>query len=370
MPHRRAIAKPYPLADAAALSHQGGVPAPRISVLPVADPAALAGDWRALEGRAEVSFFQSWSWVGCRVAARFPRPWLLRAEAGGETVALALCNRAGGALWLGEAGDAGEDAVYVEHNGPLLAREAAALLPACLGALLRPRLCLSGVGADQLAAARAVGAVRLRRTSRAPFVDFSALGAGEDAFLGSLSANARAQLRRSDRAYASAGPIEVARAATLAEALSFLDALAGLHQATWRARGRPGAFANPAFGAFHRELLARALPRGEVELLRVAAGGRAIGYLYNFRHRGRVLAYQSGFDYAAAPAHGKPGLTCHHAAIALARREGAGAYDFLAGEDRYKTSLSNAATELFWLEAARRWSLRGLAYRAERLIRG
>ena len=76
-----------------------------------------------------------------------------------------------------------------------------------------------------------------------------------------------------------------------------------------------------------------------------------------------MLAYQSGFDYAAAGLHQKPGLTCHHAAITLARREGAVAYDFLAGGDRYKTSFANATTALFWLDVAPRWSPLGVVYR-------
>jgi CelD/BcsL family acetyltransferase involved in cellulose biosynthesis len=224
------------------------------------------------------------------------------------------------------------------------------------------------VDAAHVAAARQAGAVRLLRQSPAPWLDLTALGQG--GLPAALSANTRYQLRRSDRAYAARGPIRVDRAATLAEAEDFLDALAVLHQATWTARGKPGAFANPFFRVFHRALLARALPRGEAEVLRIAAGAAAIGYLYNFRHRGRVLAYQSGFDYAAAGPHQKPGLTCHHAAIALCRREGAVAYDFLAGGDRYKTSLANATTALFWLDLAPRLSLRGAAYWAERFIRG
>ena len=152
--------------------------------------------------------------------------------------------------------------------------------------------------------------------------------------------------------------------------MAWLDALAALHQATWTGRGQPGAFANPAFRHFHRALLARAMPRGEADLLRIAAGARVIGYLYNFRHRGRALAYQSGFDYPDAGPHAKPGLTCHHTAIELARREGMDAYDFLAGGDRYKASLANAATTLHWLDMAPRWLPRGLAYRAMAALRG
>ena len=350
------------------------MPSPiRFHLLPVADFGGLADTWRALEKSADVSFFQSWTWVGCMAETRFPDPVLLRAEQDGQVVALALCNRTtswwgGEMFWLGESGTPALDGVYVEHNGPLLAREAEAFLPAVLRALLQGglfpggrRLRLSGVDAKNLAAARAAGATRLLRQNPAPWVDFSALDGGK-AFLAGLSANARQQLRRSDRAYAAAGPIRVERAATLAEAGCFLDALAALHQATWTARGKPGAFANPFFRSFHRALLARALPRGEAEILRIAAGTGAIGYLFNFRHRGRVLAYQSGFDYAAAGPRQKPGLTCHHAAIEFCRGEGATAYDFLAGGDRYKTSLSNATSELCWLDVAPRWSARGLAY--------
>lgn len=305
--------------------------------------------------------------------ARFSDPVLLRAERDGQVLSLVLCNRqkswrGGHTLWLGESGKPALDAVYVEHNGPLLARGAEAFRPAILRVLLAGgfwpgrRLFLSGVGPENLAAARAAGAVRLLRQHKAPRVVFSALDGRP--FVAGLSANSRYQLRRSDRAYAAAGPIRVERAKTLAEAEVFLDALATLHQATWTARGKPGAFANPFFRSFHRALLARALPRGEADLLRITAGETVVGYLYNFRHRGRALAYQSGFDYAAAGPGQKPGFTCHHAAIEFFRAEGATAYDFLAGGDRYKTSLSNATSELNWLEVAPRFSLRGLAYRA------
>jgi CelD/BcsL family acetyltransferase involved in cellulose biosynthesis len=348
-------------------------PALRITLAPPGDLESLAGEWRGLEARADASFFQSWTWVGC-VAERFADPWLLRAERDG-LVGLALLNRVGPNLFLGESGDAALDAVYVEHNGPLLGpdEDLAGDLAACLRALLqapldrtagwRRRLRLSGVDDAHLAAARAVGAVRLRRSQPAPYVDLAALGAAETAYLASLSANTRQQLRRSDRRYAASGRLAVRRAEGLAEALAFLDGLIVLHQASWTARGHPGAFAAADFVAFHRALLARAVPRNEAELLRIAAGDRVVGYLYNFRHRGRVLAYQSGFDYPGAEPYAKPGLTCHHAAIALARREGMAAYDFLAGDDRYKTSLANAAATLHWLDVAPRWSPRGVAWR-------
>lgn len=337
-------------------------PQVRITLAPARDLRALGAEWRALEDAAAGSFFQSWTWVGCRAATRFPDPWLLRAERDGKPVALALLNRRDGRLWLNESGAPALDAPYVEHNGVLLAKDEAGLLRACLARLFGAarRVMLSGVDAAHLAAARRAGAVRVRQESLAPYADLGALAGRPEAWLDGRSANTRQQVRRSDRFY---GAVSLRRAATVAEAEDFLDALASLHQASWTARGRPGAFAEPEFRRFHHALLARAVPRGEAELLRVEGARGVIGYLYNFRWRGRVLAYQSGLDYAAAGRHGKPGLTCHHAAIRQAIAEGMDAYDFLAGADRYKVSLADAATPLYWLEAAATYSPAGLALR-------
>jgi CelD/BcsL family acetyltransferase involved in cellulose biosynthesis len=348
----------------------------------IGDLATVEASWRALEAEAAPSFFQTWTWVGCLAAERFADPVLLRAERGGRTVALALLNRTRGRfgaelLWLNESGDPALDAIYVEHSGVLLALDAGNLLPACLRAILTApiapsasrrgvwrlnrQLRLAGVDAAHLAAAQHAGALYLIQKSTAPFVDLTALAAGPDAYLASLSANTRYQIRRSDRCFARLGPLAVRQAETLDEGLAFLDALAALHQASWAARGVTGAFANPAFLHFHRSLVTRGFPRGEITLLQITAGPLVLGYLYNLRLHHRVLAYQSGFDYAAATTyagpHAKPGLTCHHAAILHARADGATAYDFLAGPDRYKTSLARAATPLYWLDVTPRFSV-------------
>lgn len=361
----------------------------RITLSRTPDLAGVADRWQALEARAELSFFQSWAWVGCLAEERFPDPVLLAAEEDGRTVALALFNRnrrllALEALHLGESGAGGLDSVFVEHNGPLVERDRAALLPALLhatlhapitpatGAPARRRLVLSGVDETQLRAVRAALAehngragdrVCLVQTRPAPFVDLAGLRRSGTSFLQSLSANTRYQLRRSARHYAMSGSLVLQRPATLEEAWAFLDGLAVLHQATWQRRGLPGKFATPAFLRFHRTLLARILPRGEVDLLRVAAGSRVIGYLYNFRFRGRVLAYQSGFDYAGAGPHEKPGMTCHQMAIEAGIAEGMDCYDFLAGADRYKLSLASGSVPLHWLEVMPRWSIEGVLNR-------
>jgi CelD/BcsL family acetyltransferase involved in cellulose biosynthesis len=201
----------------------------------------------------------------------------------------------------------------------------------------------------------------------APRVDYAEI---PGAYLESLSANARYQIRRSDRRYAARGRLAIARAEDLATALAWLDALATLHQRTWIRRQRPGAFANPRFTAFHKTLIARGFQRQEIDLLRITAGDHVVGYLYNFRHQNRVAAYQSGFDYDAAGPHEKPGLTSHHLAIEFYRAGGCRSYDFLAGDHRYKTSLSNAEETMVWLDATPRRSPLGRMRAARDFLRG
>ena len=333
----------------------------------LSDIAALEARWRAFEARNPVSFFQSWSWMGCCAAARFDDPYLFSATSNGRDIALALLNRhptrlARQTLFLGETGRRDWDGMYVEHNGLLIAADARATLAPALHHLGQSaRLVLSGVDGTTLEAVRQTGLVaRLHHSTPAPYLDFTQLPPDEDALLNSFSANTRHQLRRSLRLYAAQGALRVQRAANVAQALAMLGELAALHQATWTSRGAPGAFANPRFGEFHHTLIANSFARGEIDLLRITAGATLIGCLYNFHHRGTVLSYQSGFAYDAANPHRKPGLTAHYLAMSQYGRAGVTRYDFLAGHDRYKASLSNAEAMLHWLDLSPKWSARGI----------
>ena len=333
--------------------------------------------WRDLEARADGSFFQSWAWVGCEAAQRFPNPLLVQARENGVTVALGLFNRrrrfGRSLLLLTESGLARHDAVFVEHNGLLVeGGRDDALLRGCLAQVVNRggscslrgtagNVVLSGVPEPYVAAA-GDGArhVKIRAVTPAPFIDLTRIRATGETYLAQLGSNTRYQLRRSRRRYEAAGPLALYRAASVEEAHDFLSRLAALHQRHWRTRGKPGAFANPAFEQFHRTLIARAFPCGAIDLLRISCAERPVGYLYNFRYRGTVYAYQSGFDYAQAERHQRPGLSCHHLAIEKYLAEGAARYDFLAGDDRYKSSLATGAVSLYWLElrrqrAWRRW---------------
>lgn len=325
--------------------------------------------WRELEVQVpRLSFFQSWSWVGSLAEERFADPVLLQARCGGRLVGLALFNRHRGRLCLGESGDARLDAPFVEHNGPLALGPPGvdrALLHAAAGLAGVRRLVLSGVPASLLAEAPGI-ALRLQQR-RAPHVRLEEVRKAGGDPLALLSANARHQIRRSAKHY---GAPTMRRAESEAEALTMLDEMMALHQRSWLARGKPGAFADPFPRRFHETLVRRAMPRDEIDLLRVEGERGLIGILYNFRLRGRVSAYQSGLDLAGAGAHGKPGLTCHAMAIARAVGSGEAIYDFLGGDDRYKRTLAQHGEALLWAEMVPSRSLTGLALRLRNFARG
>lgn len=307
------------------------------------DDRALQAAWDALAA-ACASPFLRWSWVGCLAAARHPDPWLLTVREAGETIGLALLGRTrsvlGTTMHLNETGDPAADALFIEHNGVVSAPGREGEMLAALFEVVWGRVVLSGVGDAWLTAARSLGGlVAPAQTRLAPFVR---LDRPE-----SRSRNTRAQLARSNRSYEA--PLEVTRAATAGEALEFLDAMLPWHLESWRARGVASGLAGAPVQMFLQALLHRAVPTGDAEMLRVNAGPRVLGYLLNLRARGRVAAYASGFDYAGAGPHGKPGLSSHAAAIARARAEGVVEYDFLAGDDRYKRSLGNDTRALHWL---------------------
>jgi CelD/BcsL family acetyltransferase involved in cellulose biosynthesis len=335
-----------------------------ITLSRVTDWTTLGIRWRELEARSDCSFFQSWTWVGCLAAERFDDPVLLEASVDGRLVAMGLFNRrlrsGREALLLSETGHTVHDAVFIEWNGLLAATGTPVqLLADCLRSSrvlpltgrrpwLRRRITLSGIGAPALAAAQlAEPKLFVRRSMGAPFVDLAGLKHANRQYLDVLSANTRYQVRRSNRTY---GELTLRRATTLDEAFEFLEQLAALHQATWRRRGRPGAFAEPLFGKFHRTLIERGLARGEIALLSFAARSGPVGFLYNFEWKRQVSAYQSGFDYPEAGPHQKPGLTCHQQAIEDAAARGLVRYDFLAGADRYKRSLATSEEKLHWVE--------------------
>ncbi len=326
-----------------------------VALAPLPALETLEPIWRALERDADTSFFTSWTWVGCWLAG-LPDTLMVRllhAWRGGRTVGLAVVvarpTRRFAVLpittWhLHATGDPALDTLTIEHNGVLAERgDAAAIRTAMIEGLLRTggRLYLPSLAPDQRDLANAApGRIVSSHDRTACVVDLAAVRSQHSGYLGLLSSNTRTQIRRSLKAFGQFGRLTLSVADDLDTARRYLARMRELHLATWRSRGVESGSGSPFAIAFHDRLLRTGMPRGEIQLVRVDAGDTEIGYLYNFLHRGRVSYYQSGLHYGLIDTHDRPGLVAHALLVEHNARNDAAVYDFLAGDYRYKRSLS------------------------------
>jgi CelD/BcsL family acetyltransferase involved in cellulose biosynthesis len=331
--------------------------------LELLDPFSTQAEqiWRDLEEATPRSFFVSWPWIenwlACIPRELDTRVAVLR-EAERPMAAFCLVRRTvarlpmlgSRALYFNATGIPRFDSVYIEYNG-LVGRDLwigrlVDAMPDDWDELFLPGLRADAFGGLVETVIRGFR-VRLERTVPVHYVDLARVRS--NGYLKLLGSQTRSQIRRAQR---EAGELTVEVATDVETALSIYRELVALHQKQWHARGQPGAFADPWFDRFHRRLIAHRFRHGEIQLVRVRSKLGTLGTLYNFVYRGRVLQYQSGMAQLANP-HLKPGYLSHAVAIEHAATTGLDAYDFLAGDRRYKRSLSTDHTSLLWARVQR-----------------
>lgn len=346
------------------------------TIEPLPPLEVLGSIWKRLDAEGPHSFFLTWTWIGTwlRCIPSPPRAMLLRAIQAGETVGLAVVTMMQGTrsgmsvnqAWLNSTGDTAYDCITIEHNGFASARVRTDKLWGALqdwfglGVPSVDEFILDGVDPEQPDGGD--GLLTVERTEygyRAPLSNFTTL----EAWMSSLSRNSRQQLRRSMRAYERTGALSVDVARDTQSALTFFAQMRALHISSWTRRQNRHAFSNPFFETFHRSLIRRGVANGTVDLLRISAGHRAIGYLYNFRHNGAVSSYQSGFD--DIDSHLRPGYVCHALAIAHYAAAGESSYDFLGGTNQLKQSFGPERYELCWCRLHKKTPL----FRADEMAR-
>ena len=309
--------------------------------------------WHALEANNR-NYFLAWPWVDHWLSSlpRSHAPHMVVFRDGNAAVAAGLFGHRrvvrhhvmpSRAWFLQSTGDPRFDELTVEHNGLVGARVSLAALVAGLPDEW-DELVLPAIDRDAFGTPIAEGVrVHVDREVPCPYVDLQRVRDADGGYLAVLGAATRAHIRRSRRVL---GELTVEVATDPSHALDIYGELVALHQESWRLRGEPGAFADPWFERFHRELIGARC--GEAELVRVRTADRTVGCLYNFAYRGRILFYQSGLASFTDP-HVKPGLVCHAAAISNAAARGDDIYDFLGGDGRYKHNLATATSTLRWL---------------------
>ena len=333
-----------------------------ISLEPVEDLDALEGEWRDLEERSDGTYYHSWGWVGTWIRHTGSRVALTKlvARDGRRVVGLVLAAESGfgvkrhGLYLQGTRGRLGR--ISSERGGFVVDRDVAPIVRrAYLDFLGRAvadgrwkRIVLGWVRpalVDEVAVDGCAPVARWREPNYLVELD---LVRGSGDYVTLLGGKTRKNMRRSRRAYERRGPMKLRVATDVDEATEFLERLVVLHEATWRARGWPGNFADPVVLEFHRDLIRRRTESGEVQLARITAGADEVGYLYSLVYRKRVIGYDMGLMYEA-DRDLQPGRMCDWLAVEHYAGEGYDVYDNLSGETQFKRSLSTKKDDIVWL---------------------
>lgn len=132
-----------------------------------------------------------------------------------------------------------------------------------------------------------------------------------------------------------------------ADAAARLDLISQIEERSWKGRLGTTRF-QPGLG---RALLARALEslrgRGELQLWIAYAGEQAIAFQLDFVLPDRLWHYQGAYDEAFASS--RAGSVLAYLALESAWESGIRTFDYLAGEEPYKLSRTNASRPIYHL---------------------
>lgn len=115
----------------------------------------------------------------------------------------------------------------------------------------------------------------------------------------------------------------------------YVDALITLHQARWNGKDGPGMFGGRDVELFHRKAARNLWRSGLVRLHALRLNGTIAAVVYAFVHRNRAYSYLGGFEPKLA--RYSPGALIMSYTIHDAIEEGVREFDFLRGNESYKT---------------------------------
>lgn len=328
-----------------------------VTTEPAAACASLRSDWLDLEHRAQPTVFLSWQWLGHWLSVYKPDALVLRVMEGERLIGLGLVvesdERRHGVLKsrclrLHQTGHKLLDQIWIEYNGFLAERgKEDAVAKACLEHLCTAmsgwdEFILGAIDADEADRyARITGLYKHLRWEAPCFgVDLDSLRRSGGHYLDTLSRNTRHQINRSRRLYGERGEVRLVRPDSVEQALAVFDAIGPRHLERWGNGPDQSGFANPDFVRFHRELIREQWAQGGVDLISVMAGDEEIAYFYNLLHNQVVYFYLGGM-VVETDNRLKPGLVGHSLCIEDYRHHGFHYYDFMGGDERYKSNLGH-----------------------------
>jgi CelD/BcsL family acetyltransferase involved in cellulose biosynthesis len=200
---------------------------------------------------------------------------------------------------------------------------------------------------EQLSAERGFP-VRSQEERLCPYIS---LPGGFDEYLNTLGSSTRYHIRRRMRDVEKRGG-RVDIHVQPGEILSRLDTMIRLHRARWQRDGQPGTLGRPGFAAFLRQICAAPQSGFGVRLYMLTYREAPVAALLTFYFGESALYYQAGWDPASPLASLSPGVVVMARSIRDAIENGCRYYEFLRGNEAYKSRWTSQYRETSTLLAA------------------
>ncbi|MFO1456164.1 MAG: GNAT family N-acetyltransferase [Steroidobacteraceae bacterium] len=345
----------------------------RKSVVPLESRPDFGEVWHERQQSMDCTFFTSALWIGtwAKLLPDRRRAWLfeLRDELGIQSLAVLVqsCDWIARVLpirrlWLHATGRHPLDDLVIEFNGvpstdAWRGRAEQSLLAALdsfpnrWDQLMIPHAAHAG---RWIAAAEELGLSVRSVTHNCHYVDFDLVRSSGADFASHLPKKTRYLLRRGRREIEGQfGPISVDCPASSEQVVEFFDRMVHLHAQHWRGKGHAGAFGDRTIASFHYSLLQSPVGRGSCRVLRVRAGSTELGYLYLFVWKRVAYFYQSGINYDGIGRARSPGYVTIATALEHMLQTDVERFEFLAGDNLYKSRLATGSSQLHSLEIQR-----------------
>ncbi|HKJ67708.1 MAG TPA: GNAT family N-acetyltransferase [bacterium] len=174
----------------------------------------------------------------------------------------------------------------------------------------------------------------MRDDSVCPVID---LPTSWDDLLKDLSSNARYQIRRHIRNATQKEMFQIEEARTREEVERAYEHLVEFHQRRWNKVGYPGVFADKRVHDFLEDGIYQLRSEDRLLVQSVKADGAYVAVDVLFRHRDSIYLIQRGFDDESPVIKRSPGNALLYTVIKDAIDKGYQCYEFLRGEEEYKS---------------------------------
>lgn len=329
-----------------------------VSRYALTDKSSLKSKWSELYLESKQSAFLDWYWIYAWLNSIPNTPTVIEATRDNKCVGLGLlCHKTQRVLlscvtieqlWLHRCGDDKLDQSWIEHNDFLLHEEygsetrKAILTYIQNSSIVWQELYLGLSTQDTKEAfANILGSPRPLISSPDFEIDLGGLADSQD-YLASLSKNTRSQINRSLKSLNNLGELRLQRAQTKLDKELFFNEMAKLHQQKWRSTILGSGFDNPVFVKFHKQLIFDSVKFSDIYAL--SLNKQALSYVYILKNKTCWYFYLSGMQ-THEDNKIRIGLITHTLVIEEAIKAGIKKYSFLAGDARYKKSMSNSSCE-------------------------